>query len=62
MLKIYKCIKNYNDIRVESYWAAQPNHYIFQKIEIPSGLKHVFKYIPSRDLKRYFVELKENKK
>lgn len=59
---IYKCIKPYENVMPGTYWAAHRNHYMFQKIESPSGLKRTFAYLPPKVLKEYFIELIERRK
>ena len=62
MLKIYKCVKPYEDIYLGTYWVASPYHYMFQKVEYSSKSSQTFRYIPPFILKEYFVELKPERK
>ena len=60
MLEIYKCVESYGDIQVGTYWVARTNHFVFQKIEYPSGIEKVYKHISPYELKKYFIKLKES--
>lgn len=59
MLEIYKCIKSYQDVQIGTYWVARLNHFVFQKIESPSGIEKTYKHISPYELKTYFIKLKE---
>lgn len=60
MLKIYKCIKSYDDVQIGTYWVTRPNHFMFQKIDCPSGITKTYKYITPNQLTKYFIQLKES--
>ncbi len=61
-MMIYKCIKPYKNVMPGTYWAARDSHYMFQKIESPSGLGRIFIYLPPNILREYFIKLKEQRK
>lgn len=60
-MKIYKCIKECSYATVGSYWAAKEGHYMFQRVESPSGTERTFIYLTPHILEKYFIELTERK-
>lgn len=51
---IYKCIKQYNDIEVGSFWKAKSNHYMFYEMSGRNRARYLTPFI----LEKYFEEVK----